>query len=640
MTPQIGVPQRSALLACTFVAFAVVPFGVARAQQVIQVPGNAPTVQAGINMANNGDTVNIAPGTYPGPINFGGKSITVQGSGPGVILEGSQNGPVVVFNSGETRSAILQNVTVTNGSALAPPSAGGIFIEGASPTIQNSTIAGNLQCGIGVINGAPAILNNEIKGTVLGQYITGCVAISLVGDPFGGGILLYGPSNDGLQTQIIGNTIENNQVMFGGGGMNVMSAGLPLIENNVIRNNSSNDAGAGILVGGDTAPLIIQNLIYDNTINPTLYAPALSDVGAGLNVEVSTGEFESGPVLVVNNTIVGNQLLLVPGAVSQGSQFFASGQMQRVQLYNNLIIGTTSQPPINCFQEYPDDPVAPPNFYSNDLYDLGNPDAPVDSGACPNQTGIFGNISADPLFATGATDAHPYELMLASPAVDAGDNQAPGLPALDLLGQPRIQNAKGLSTAIVDMGVYEYMGVPGPPPPPANFTVSVSPGSATIQQGQSATFSVVVTPSTANLGAVTLGCSGLPANATCTFTPSLLTFSTTGQQTSVLAVSTGMAVAASSRTHQVAGELSIALAGMAFLPFVVGRKRRGRTGKASRMRLLGPLCVVCFVFGLSGCGKDSYIVYARPQTYSLAVHATAVNSGLSKLGPITLTVGQ
>jgi hypothetical protein len=639
MTYQIGVSVKSLASTCAFVLFALSSLGTARAQQIIQVPGNASTVQAAISMAHNGDIVNVAPGTYD-PINFEGKSITVQGSGPGVILKGSQNGPVVTFKSGETRSAILQNITVTNGSALPPPSGGGIFIENASPTIRNSTITGNLQCGIGVINGAPAILNNEISGTVLAQFITGCVALGLIGDgPLGGGILLYGASNDGLQAQIIGNTIEDNQVMFGGGGINVMSAGLPLIENNIIRNNYTNESGAGILVEGDTAPLIIQNLIYDNTINPTLYAPGLSEVGAGLNVAVTTGEFESAPVLVVNNTIVENQLLLFPPALTQGSQFFGSGQMQRVQLYNNLIIGTTSQPPINCFQEFPQDPVAPPSFYNNDVYDLGNPGAPAYSGACPNQTGISGNISADPLFATGATDTHPYELLLASPAVDAGNNLAPALPALDLLGQPRIQNPKGLTTAIVDMGVYEYVGVPGPLPPPANFTLAVSPGSATIQQGQSAKFSVSIIPSASNLGAVTLGCTGLAANTTCTFTPSLLAFSSTGQQTSVLTITTVTAVATTSRMFRVGGGLAITLAGIGLLPLVHRRKRPNHNRNLlSVPHLLGVLCIFGFALGLSGCGKDQFIDYTPPQTYSLAVQAAAVNSGLSKQAAIALTI--
>src|SRR5580698_1521284 len=108
----------------------------ARAQKTIQVPGDVSTVQAAIDISSNGDTVNIAPGIYPETINFHGKSITVQGNAQGVILKGSQNGPVVTFNSGETRSAVLQNVTITNGSALPPPSGGGIFIENASPTIR------------------------------------------------------------------------------------------------------------------------------------------------------------------------------------------------------------------------------------------------------------------------------------------------------------------------------------------------------------------------------------------------------------------------------------------------------------------------------------------------------------------------
>lgn len=635
MTSLTGFPARVPASACALAMCTILFLKAAGAQQTIQVPGNAPTVQAAINMAHNGDTVNVAPGTYD-PINFEGKSITVQGSGPGVILKGSQNGPVVTFNSGESRNAILQNVTITNGSALGGVSAGGIFIDGASPTIQNSTISGNLQCGIGVNSGAPAILNNEINTTVLGLYIPGCMSAEIPQDPYGGGILLYGPSNNELQTQIIGNTIENNQVTYGAGGINVVSAGLPLIENNVIRNNYTNDIGAGINVLGDTSPRIIQNLIYDNTINPIFITG--NEVGAGVSVDVTTGQFDAIPVLVVNNTIVDNHLLLIPPALAQGSQFRANGQIQRIDVFNNLIIGTTSQAPIECLSSA-FQPLPPPTFVENDVYDLGNPGSQLYSEACTNQTGVSGNISADPLFATGASDLHPYQLLLASPAVDAGDDQVPAIPSLDILGQPRIQNARGLTTAIVDMGVYEYVGVPGPPPPPANFTLAVSPGSATIQQGQSATFSVAIIPSTANLGAVILGCTGLPANATCTFTPSLLAFSTTGQQTSVLTVTTGTGVAMTSRMHGVAGELTITLAGIAFLPFVVGRKRRDRNRSLPRMpHLLGVLCILGFALGLSGCGKDKYIVFIPPQTYSFAVQATAINLGLSKQASVALTV--
>jgi len=58
-------------------AAAVVP--VANAV-VINVRGDQPTIQAGIDAAVNGDEVVVAPGTYVETINFLGKAITLRSS--------------------------------------------------------------------------------------------------------------------------------------------------------------------------------------------------------------------------------------------------------------------------------------------------------------------------------------------------------------------------------------------------------------------------------------------------------------------------------------------------------------------------------------------------------------------------------
>jgi hypothetical protein len=195
-------------------------------------------------------------------------------------------------------------------------------------------------------------------------------------------------------------------------------------------------------------------------------------------------------------------------------------------------------------------------------------------GACADQTGAVGNISADPLFSSGVGDVNPFQLTLSSPAVDAGDNLAPGLPALDVLGQPRIQNAKGLSSSIVDMGAYEFRGVPAPPSPAPDLTVTASPSSLTVVQGQSGRVSVTVTPTSGSLGTVLLTCSGLPASASCTLSPSLMNFTTTSPQSSTLTIGAGMASANLSRVPSPNSSHSMVLAGLFLIPTLFAGKRR------------------------------------------------------------------
>ncbi|MCP4249772.1 MAG: hypothetical protein GY778_22240, partial [bacterium] len=69
-------------------------------------------------------------------------------------------------------------------------------------------------------------------------------------------------------------------------------------------------------------------------------------------------------------------------------------------------------------------------------------------------TDAGGNIDADPVF--GGLPGEEFRLSWVSPCVNAGDNGAPGLPATDFAGNPRIEDG------VVDMGVYEFRCAPGP----------------------------------------------------------------------------------------------------------------------------------------------------------------------------------
>jgi hypothetical protein len=130
--------------------------------QIIHVPAVQPTIQAGINAANPGDTVLIADGTYLENINFLGKAITVASHFimdadtnhiNNTIIDGSQPvnhdyGSVVTFITGEDTTSVISGFTITGGTGMIEPVygdriGGGIACYIAYPKISHNKIIGN-----------------------------------------------------------------------------------------------------------------------------------------------------------------------------------------------------------------------------------------------------------------------------------------------------------------------------------------------------------------------------------------------------------------------------------------------------------------------------------------------------------------
>ncbi|MCK4654337.1 MAG: hypothetical protein KAU01_07825, partial [Candidatus Cloacimonetes bacterium] len=123
---------------------------------IINIPADQPTIQAGINVAVDGDTVLVQPGTYFENTNYNGKNITVGSLFittqdttyiSNTIIDGGQpSNPdcasVVTFESGENSYAILTGFSLFNGiGTYADPSGsgyyhyygGGIFCVNSNP---------------------------------------------------------------------------------------------------------------------------------------------------------------------------------------------------------------------------------------------------------------------------------------------------------------------------------------------------------------------------------------------------------------------------------------------------------------------------------------------------------------------------
>jgi len=269
-------------------------------------PNDYNSIQAAINDANDGDIIEIKPGTYTSngntDIDPNGKAITIRSITPedpnivastiidcnGAWLNGHRG---FCFHSGEDANFVLDGLTIKNGFAYLNfdsndrlENGGGILVINSSPTIRNCIFENNtaeFSGGMGTHGGAGGGICCYDKANPL---ITNCSFISNNCNSAGAAIACY--SSNPI---IINCVIKNNFAMHGGGIFcNENSA--PLITDCTITNNHVSGSGAGIY-SFLSAPTILNCTISSNSAGNGPYG---NGYGGGIAAE-------DGNVLIKNN---------------------------------------------------------------------------------------------------------------------------------------------------------------------------------------------------------------------------------------------------------------------------------------------------------------------------------------------------
>ncbi len=251
--------------------------------KTIQVPGEYSLIQSAISAAVNGDTVLVADGTYRGPGNSNldlmGKAIILESENgaENCIIDGQGTSRAFHVKNNEAAGTVINGFTITNGHAGI---GGGIYCEGASPTIINCKIIGNkAEFGGGgmafAASASPAITDCTITGNISrfgggggiivresNPAVTTCGITGNSGDQ-GGGIFCQKASPIINRCRIQSNTAE-----LGGGGIFCETGSSPTIVNTLINSNKTGFGGGGIYCRNGSSPTLLHCTITGNKAEP------------------------------------------------------------------------------------------------------------------------------------------------------------------------------------------------------------------------------------------------------------------------------------------------------------------------------------------------------------------------------------
>lgn len=424
------------------------------------------TIQAGIDVSLNEDSIRVSPGTYTEMIDFGGRAIHVIAvAGPAfTAIDGEWARHVARFENGEGPGSVLEGFTIARGSA-GGLDGGAIVMVDASPVIRRCVFLSSRDAerggAVAALRGSPTFVDCRFESHAAGVS--------------GGALWLGGAGGAPAITRCV---FRDNSAGTIGGAIHISNPAANIAESLFERNSTLDDeAGAGgAIYVSDSGAVTIRRTVFRS--NRSAHGGAVATVFSGATV--LNGVFRRNTAGVSGGAWhgVGGGGLQIAGALFHENESFMPGgalyvdtQSTALEIAHCTAFANrfTSSAGAGGFLYSVDAEVTILNsIVRNNGVDPIATDSP--ESVSVHSTNIDGgwaaagslNIDVDPLFVGVATG--DFRLRADSACAEAGrDNFVPGSLTEDLAGHPRITDLPCLPDGAaafagvdrVDMGAYE-----------------------------------------------------------------------------------------------------------------------------------------------------------------------------------------
>jgi hypothetical protein len=231
--------------------------------EVFEVPVDYPTIQEAVDVAAEGDTVLVAPGTYDRSWN---RILSKPSGNIAIVTNVHVETPIVLASQAGAQATVI--LGSGRGPVLVVSNARGVIVDGF--TIKGGAVDETIMDGGGGIY--CELSDMEVRDCVIEENSA----------PFGAGIACFTASGSWIHDNII----RNNSDCEFGGGLVLLGGSNGTIESNLISGNVANIFGGAMLIGEQSSATVESNTIVKNqaTSGSGLFCRDGAEVNASLNI--------------------------------------------------------------------------------------------------------------------------------------------------------------------------------------------------------------------------------------------------------------------------------------------------------------------------------------------------------------------